>query len=219
MVLEPFLSMRSSETGFLALFCLSFFIENDASEQHKQILKLEMSDIQLLKSKLVKKQITVADGLHFVKTSTLVSSNLHVLINSNVHTFVSQFLDDYVPTVEGKLAAEIISILNSEDIEAPGMVDQITTESPDKLIESVLPILNAFNSATTDKNVCLDKESCSLIFQTLKSLVELFKSKEVKAIVQSIPETTLEKATRELCFYIKQHLMGRSMIIYNYVLF
>lgn len=203
-VLQPFLHEHGSGDCFLALLSLSFFINDDTPEQQKQMLKLEKSDIQLLKLHQVMKLVTPEDALHLVKASTCISTNVALLSSDEVKNFVSQFLDDDVPTQTGKLAAEIITILQSVPEEST--VDAVTL-SPNTLLESILPLLEACNTATV-AGCSIDLESCIHICQNLRTLVKLLET-DKKLPLQSISKPMLEAAAKELSLYIKLHLMGK----------
>lgn len=210
--LQPFLSEHGSRACFLALLSLSFFINNDTPEQQKRMLKLEKSDVLLLKLHLAMKQITLEDALHLVKSSTLLSANVSVLHSSDIQSFVSQFLDDDdASTREGNLAAEIItslqSVLKEDNTELP-RPDVVHLTSPEELLESFLPLLGAYNTATAAGDSSLDLEACIHIFQKLQSLKELLGT-DTKQLLQSISRPMLETAARELSRYIKLHLMGK----------
>ena len=202
-LLQPLLSKHASGACFLALLSLSFFINDDSPEQQKELLKLEKLDIQLLKVHLALKIITPADALQFLKTSTIVSANVAVLQSSDVQTFVSEFLDDCA-TEEGKLAKEIITILQS-------VPKKSTIDMVHELLESLLPLLCACNTATPDSR--LDTETCIQISQKLQSLEELLGT-DMKQLLQSISKTMLGTTARELSLYIKLHLMGK-LGLYN----
>ena len=205
-VLQPFLCEHDSGAHFLALLSLSFFINDDSPEQQKQILKLEKSDVQLLKLHLAMKQITLKDALHLVKTSTYVSANVALLWSDKVQNFVSQFLDDDIPTEEGKLAAEIITILQS----APEESIAVTND----LLESLLPLLDACNTATLAGS-SIDSETCIHIYKNLQTLKELLGT-DTKLLLQSISNPILETAAKKISLYIKLRLMGEFNLS-NYV--
>ena len=178
---------------------MSFFIKEDSPEEEKQIIKLEKSDILQLEILLAMKLVSSADALHLLKTSTLVSANIAVLKNSNVQTLASQFLDS--DAVEGKLAAEIITIVQSEGTEVPVVIHL----TPSELLEDLIPHLRASNKTTAD----VDMKSCIHICQKLQSLEELLKTNTAQLLLL-ISEPVLEKATRELSLYVKLHLTGRA---------
>lgn len=201
-VLQPLLSEHGSRGCFLALLSLSFFIDDNTPEQQKQMLKVEMPDIQLVQIHLALKQISLADVLHFMKTSALVSTNVAVLKSSDVQMFVSQFLDDNTSTGEGKLAAEIITILQSVSKESTKV------QSPNELLECFLPLLSACNAATASGESSVDLESCIHICQKLQAFQDLLEE-DTKEKLQSISKHMLETAVKELSLYVKLHLMGK----------
>ena len=212
-VLQPLLcSEEHGGARFLSLLSLSFFINDDAPEEQKQMLKLENSDIQLLQLYLAMKQITAADALHLVKKSTVLHANLSVLQKANIPNFVSQFLDDSASTEQGKLAAEIITCLQStpseNNTETQAAMNLTLSLSPDDLLESFLPLLAAYNAATAAGDLSLDLlQSCVQIYDKLQSLEKLLGT-DMKVLL-SISESLLEAAARELSRYIRLHLMGR----------
>lgn len=161
------------------------------------MIKLEWSDFLQLKLLLEKKFISSANVLHMLKTSNLVPANLAVLQRSDIQTFVSQFLDEN--GAEGKLAAEIISPpIHKKSIELP-------EETLSKLLKDLIPLLSTCNQTTKVSNLrsCIDKVCIKLL--SLKKVLET----DVMQLLQSIPDAMLDKAVKEMCLYVKLHLLGK----------
>ncbi len=209
LVLQPLLIDRGSGLRVTALLSLSFFINDEMTEQQKQVLTLGKTDIELMKLHLVMKQITVTDALHLVKTSTLVSTNMAVLQSDTTQTFVSQFLDSTGASMgERKSAAEIIATLQSEGVR------NTSDTSFNDLLESFVLLLGDCNTATAAEDSSYDYKSGVHVCQKLVELSEVDK-------LQSISKPILETATKQMCIFIKQHLMGTFLlcqcVAYNYI--
>ena len=105
--------MHFTGARFLALLVSSFCVDDHSPQKQKQLLRLTPPDIQILKIHLAMQLIDLGDALHLIKTATLVSDNITVLIDCGVLHFVSQLLEEGAATEEAECAAEIITILQS----------------------------------------------------------------------------------------------------------
>ena len=207
-ILQPVLNKHGSRVRLFSLLILSFFIDDETPEEHKNLLNLKVLDIQLLRINLVMNVVTAADALHLIKTSMLVPSNIQVLRSSNFQTIASEFIDK---EPEGKLAVEIISAVQTCPKDNTEKENVLT--SPDKLLVCILPILTNYNKSVTPENY-FNSESGNSICQKMQDLKNSLQKNTMQQLA-SIPKDMLETAAKELSLYIRRHLLGTFRVFFE----